>query len=97
MATMRSRTTSGSPRSFESAKPKPGLRRRAQHLASQRPHICGPGSDGAAGNKPSGRYSVPLSSSCHALQDPLATRFMPTLSSAGSFRTPTASVSLVRA
>ena len=55
--TMRSRTTSGSLRFFEpSARPAPGVRRRAQHLAfirqlpvlpavwqlSQRPRICGP-------------------------------------------------------
>ena len=75
-------TTPRIPRSVARPKPKPGLRRRAQHLAfiRQLPCVaCGKaapseaaherfGSDGAAGMKPSDRYSVPLCSSCHALQ-----------------------------
>ena len=70
------------PRRVVPPKPKPGLRRRAQHLAfiRQLPCVaCGKaapseaahvrsGADGATGMKPSDRYSVPLCSSCHELQ-----------------------------
>ena len=75
-------TTLRIPRLPARPKRKPSLRRRAQHLAfiRQLPCVaCGAaapseaahvrsGSDGAAGMKPSDRYSVPLCSSCHALQ-----------------------------
>ena len=70
------------PRTVARGKPKPNLRRRAQHLAfvGQLPCVaCGKaapseaahvrsGSDGGAGMKPSDRYSVSLCTSCHALQ-----------------------------
>ena len=70
------------PRTVARGKPKPDLRRRAQHLAfvRQLPCVaCGKaapseaahlrsGSDGGAGMKPSDRYSVSLCASCHALQ-----------------------------
>jgi hypothetical protein len=75
-------TTPRIPRLVARPKLKPGLRRRAQHLAfiRQLPCVaCGTaapseaahvrsGSDGAAGMKPSDRFSVPLCGSCHALQ-----------------------------
>jgi hypothetical protein len=70
------------PRIVARGRPKPDLRRRAQHLAfvRQLPCVaCGKaapseaahvrsGSDGGAGMKPSDRYSVSLCASCHALQ-----------------------------
>jgi len=70
------------PRDVARGKPKPDLRRRAQHLAflRQLPCVaCGKaapseaahvrsGSDGGAGMKPSDRYSVSLCTSCHELQ-----------------------------
>jgi len=70
------------PRVVTNAKPKPGLRRRARHLAyiRQLPCVaCGAaapseaahvrsGSEGATGVKPSDRYAVPLCTSCHTLQ-----------------------------
>jgi hypothetical protein len=70
------------PRTVARGKPKPDLRRRAQHLVfvRQLPCVaCGKaapseaahvrsGSDGGAGMKPSDRYSVSLCTSCHALQ-----------------------------
>src|SRR6201987_5341848 len=63
-------------------KPKPNLRRRAQHLAFVRQLACvacgraapseaahvRSGSDGGAGMKPSDRYCVSLCTSCHELQ-----------------------------
>lgn len=70
------------PRTVARGKPKPDLRRRAQHLAfvrqlpcvacgkaapSQAAHVRS-GSDGGAGMKPSDRYSVSLCIDCHALQ-----------------------------
>ena len=75
-------TTPRIPRWVARSKSKPDLRRRARHLAfirqlpcvacstaapSEAAHVRS-GSDGAAGIKPSDRYSVPLCSSCHALQ-----------------------------
>jgi hypothetical protein len=75
-------TTPRIPRWVARPKPKPDRRRRAQHLAFIRQLACvacgtaapseaahvRSGSDGAAGMKPSDRYSAPLCSSCHALQ-----------------------------
>ena len=75
-------TTARIPRWVARPKPKPDLRRRAQHLAFIRQLACvacgtaapseaahvRSGSDGAGGIKPSDRYSVPLCTSCHALQ-----------------------------
>ena len=75
-------TTPRIPRWVARPKPKPDLRRRAQHLAFMRQLSCvacgkaapseaahvRSGSDGATGMKPSDRHSVPLCSSCHALQ-----------------------------
>jgi hypothetical protein len=75
-------TTPRIPRLVARPKTKPGLRRRGQHLVfvRQLPCVaCGraapseaahvrSGSDGAAGMKPSDRYSVPLCSNCHTLQ-----------------------------
>src|SRR5437773_287420 len=70
------------PRRVARPQRKPDLRRRAQHLAFIRQLACvacgaaapseaahvRSGSDGAAGIKPSDRYSVPLCTTCHALQ-----------------------------
>ena len=70
------------PRSVARAKPRPELRRRAQHLGFIRQLSCvacgkaapseaahvRTGTDGAAGLKPSDRYSLPLCNSCHSLQ-----------------------------
>jgi len=70
------------PRTVARSKPKPDLRRRAEHLTfvRQLPCVaCGraapseaahvrSGSDGGAGMKPSDRYSLSLCTSCHALQ-----------------------------
>ena len=70
------------PRSVAQGKPKPDLRRRANHLSFVRQLpcvVCGKaapseaahvrsGSDGGAGIKPSDRYSVSLCTDCHALQ-----------------------------
>ena len=70
------------PRVVAHAKPKPDLRRRANHLAFVRQLSCvacgstapseaahvRSGSDGGAGVKPSDRYSVSLCRSCHDLQ-----------------------------
>jgi hypothetical protein len=70
------------PRGVAERKPKPDLRRRANHLTFVRQLacvVCGKaapseaahvrsGSDGGAGIKPSDRYSVSLCVSCHALQ-----------------------------
>jgi hypothetical protein len=70
------------PRTTARGTPKPDLRRRARHLAfiRQLPCVaCGKaapsaaahvrsGSDGAAGMKPSDRYSLSLCTSCHGLQ-----------------------------
>src|ERR1700758_985674 len=69
-------------RTVAAGKPKPNLRRRAQHLAFVRQLACvacgkaapseaahvRSGSDGGAGLKPSDRYSVSLCTSCHELQ-----------------------------
>ena len=70
------------PHAVAHTKPKPGFRKRAQHLTFVRQLpcvVCGrpapseaahirSGSDGGAGMKPSDRYTVSLCSDCHALQ-----------------------------
>jgi hypothetical protein len=70
------------PRTVAHRKPKPDLRRRANHLTFLRQLpcvVCGKvapseaahvrsGSDGGAGIKPSDRWSLSLCTSCHALQ-----------------------------
>jgi hypothetical protein len=70
------------PRSVAQGKPKPDLRRRANHLSFVRQLpcvVCGKaapseaahvrsGSDGGTGIKPSDRYCLSLCTSCHALQ-----------------------------
>ena len=70
------------PRAIARVKPKPDLRRRAQHSAfvRQLPCVaCGKaapseaahvrtGTDGGVGMKPGDRYALPLCASCHAKQ-----------------------------
>jgi len=70
------------PRTLARPKPKPSLRRRAQHLAflRQLPCVaCGraasseaarvrTGTNGGVGTKPADRYAVPLCTACHAKQ-----------------------------
>ena len=70
------------PRPVARGKPKPNLRRRAQHLAFVRQLSCvtcgkaapseaahlRTGTDGGVGSKPGDRYAVPLCTACHAEQ-----------------------------